>query len=420
MRKPGTTSALVVSLFSGAGGLDIGLEEAGFEIRLAVDSDPAACETLRQNCARGTRIWQGSIHDLSVQDMLALGRVSNNEIALLAGGPPCQPFSKAAFWRHGDTARLRDPRADTLAAYLLALRELTPSSFILENVAGLAFKGKDDGLQYIRRTVAAINRKRRTRYSFTVVKINAANFGVPQIRERIFVVGFRDGQQFIPPTATHADPLLLPSLPRSVRVSTLPWVTAWDAIGELQDHPNEGLEVRGYWGGLLPSIPEGSNYLFHTERGGGLPIFGWRRRYWSFLLKLAKDRPSWTIPAQPGPAIGPFHWSNRRLSMRELCRLQTFPDRYVVRGTQSEIQRQIGNAVPSLLGEVLGRAILDQLLGSRRGSDPPKLLIQAESAMPPPPARRRRVPRKYRALVGNHKPHPGTGKGPYARARQKM
>ena len=92
--------------------------------------------------------------------------------------------------------------------------------------------------------------------------------------------------------------------------------TAWDAIGEfsLRSKADE-LKVRGQWADLLPSIPEGENYLWYTARKGGLPLFGWRTRFWSFLLKLAKDRPSWTIQAQPGPAIGPFHWENRMLSV---------------------------------------------------------------------------------------------------------
>ncbi len=105
-----------------------------------------------------------------------------------------------------------------------------------------------------------------------------------------------------------------------------------------------------------------------------MPLFGWRRRYWNFLLKLAKRLPSRTIQAQPGPAVGPFHWENRRLSDRELCRLQTFPDDVQVHGNRMSVQRQIGNAVPSLLAEVLGREIKTQLLGYRRTSEPLRLL----------------------------------------------
>src|SRR5262249_18489369 len=112
----------------------------------------------------------------------------------------------------------------------------------------------------------------------------------------------------------------------------------------------------------LPSIPEGENYLWHTARGGGMPLFGWRTRYWSFLLKLAKDRPAWTIQAQPGPATGPFHWTNRRLSSQELCRLQTFPDGLQFDCGRNDVQRMLGNAVPSLVAEVIAREIRGQLL----------------------------------------------------------
>ena len=158
-----------------------------------------------------------------------------------------------------------------------------------------------------------------------------------------------------------------------------------------------------------------SNYLWHTERGGGLRLFGWRRRFWSFLLKLAKDRPAWTIQAQPGPAVGPFHWKNRRLSPRELCRLQTVPDDYYVLGTLAAVQRQLGNAVPSALAEVLARAIRKQVFRDRVDERP--LLAPSPKRPIPVPEPVRSVPRKYRALVGLHEAHPGTGKG-YAAERR--
>src|SRR5262249_53513752 len=143
----------------------------------------------------------------------------------------------------------------------------------------------------------------------------------------------------------------------------LPFATVWDAIGDLDPLPNgEDLEITGKWAALLPSIPEGKNYLWHTTRGGGAPLFGWRTRYWSFLLKLAKAQPAWTIPAQPGPATGPFHWNNRHLSARELCRLQTFPDDVIIAGGRRAAQKLLGNAMPSLLAEVLAREIRSQLL----------------------------------------------------------
>ena len=95
------------------------------------------------------------------------------------------------------------------------------------------------------------------------------------------------------------------------------------------------------------------------------PLFGWRTKFWSFLLKLAKDRPSWTIQAEPGPATGPFHWKSRLLSIEELCRLQTFPRGYEIQGDRRSAQRQVGNAVPSAIAELLGLEIRRQFFGER-------------------------------------------------------
>jgi DNA (cytosine-5)-methyltransferase 1 len=201
--------------------------------------------------------------------------------------------------------------------------------------------------------------------------------------------------------------------------SLSPYRTAWDALADLSDPVDERLEVGGKWGDLLRSIPEGQNYLWHTDRLGGMNLFGWRTRYWSFLLKLAKARPSWAIQAQPGSAIGPFHWANRRLSVREMCRLQTFPDDYKIQGGRSSSQRQLGNAVPSLLAEILGIEIRRQLLGSRLAGRKLKLLPPDRSPAPPP-ERVRAVCKKYHCHEGAHDPHPGNGKGRRAQQREKQ
>ena len=194
------------------------------------------------------------------------------------------------------------------------------------------------------------------------------------------------------------------------------WLNAWDAMGDLQDDDDPTLKVGGKWGDLLPSIPEGENYLWHTDRGGGKPLFGWRRRYWGFLLKLSKSRPAWTVQAQPGPAIGPFHWRSRKLSVRELCRIQTFPDNYQIIGSRMDAQRQLGNAVPSLLGEILGREIRTQILGHRVRRRALKLAIAPRGKAPAPEAVRR-VPKRYDVHIGDHAAHPGTGLGYAATAR---
>jgi DNA (cytosine-5)-methyltransferase 1 len=402
----------VLSLYTGAGGLDYGLEAAGFDVAVAIDIDHDSCETVRRN--RSWRVIEASVQDVSTDRLLAEAGLRPGEVDLLIGGPPCQPFSKSGYWAHGDTRRLRDPRADTLTAYLRVLEEALPRAFLLENVDGLAYAGKREGLDSFLAIVEEINRKTGTRYRPAWKVLNAASFGVPQVRRRLFVVASRDGQDFtFPRDLAEVDP----SQKRRLTAEGVEYYrTAWDALADAHVDDGEELSLRGKWARLLPSIPEGQNYLRHTDRGDGLPLFGWRRRYWGFLLKLAKDRPSWTIQAQPGPAIGPFHWHNRRLSRHELCRLQTFPDDIRIFGRRSSVQRQVGNAVPSLLAEVLGRAIRTTLLGLGPMDGPLKLLPADRS---PAPASEpvEEVPREYRGLAGEHAAHPGTGLGHSARRR---
>ncbi len=408
----------VISLYSGAGGLDYGFEAAGFDTAVAVEFDEHCCETLRRN-RPNWGVIERSIFDVPTKEMLKLGKVKRGEIDVVIGGPPCQPFSKSAYWVKGDTARLDDPRADTLAAYMRVVGEALPKAFLLENVGGLAFSGKDEGLKLLLDKIERINKKTKSKYVPHYQVVNAAAYGVPQLRERFILVASIEGLPFTFPSPTHGEAQTDLPLFSGKGTSLASYRTAWDAIGDVHPEPSERLAMQGKWAELLPSIPEGQNYLFHTDRGGGMPLFGWRRRYWQFLLKLAKNRPSWTIQAQPGSAIGPFHWDNRRLSARELCRLQTFPDDITILGGRVEVQRQLGNAVPSLLAEVLARAVRTQLLELSPIPGTPKLIPPDRS--PAPPAEKvQPVPSKYLHLVGDHAPHPGTGKGEAALARQRQ
>lgn len=395
----------VLSLFTGAGGLDLGFEAAGFETRVAVELDPEAVATLQEN--RAWPVLNQDIHEITSRQLLRAGGLRVGEVDVLIGGPPCQPFSKAGYWANGSTLRLDDPRAGTLAAYLRVLRDVLPKAFLLENVPGLTYKGKSEGLDLIRRTIEEINRTRQVDYTLKVAQLNAAAYGVPQTRERVFVIGARDGTPFEFPEPTHFDPSQGEPL-----LGGEPFLTAWDALGDLEEdggEPVADLSVRGKWAELLPSIPEGENYLWHTPRGAGLPLFGWRRRFWTFLLKLSKRRPAWTLQAQPGPAVGPFHWQSRRLSARELCRLQTFPDEYRIVGSLASAQKQLGNAVPSALAEVLARQIRRQLLGDDVSAASTLLPDRRKRVPPPEPVAP--VPAKYLHLRGEHEAHPGTGRG---------
>jgi DNA (cytosine-5)-methyltransferase 1 len=406
-RSPNDLS--VLSLFTGAGGLDLGLEAAGFEPVLCVEIDSESRETLKRNRPGWRLSDPGDIHQLAPAQLLRQAGLKPRQLTLLAGGPPCQPFSKSMYWSTGDAPRLRDPRAKTLHAYLDVVETTLPQTLLLENVKGLAFDGKDEGLRLLECGLRRINKGHSTSYTPQIITFNAADYGVPQIRERVFVIASIDGRQIEMPAPTHG-----------AGSGRAPVLTAWDAIGELDvdSWPTE-LDARGRWAELLPSVPEGQNYLWHTPRNaenGGEPLFGWRTRFWSFLLKLAKAQPSWTIQEDPGPATGPFHWKSRLLSIDEMCRLQTFPREYAIFGSRRSAHRQVGNAVPSAIGELLGLALRRQLCGDRVRQN--LRLLPERAPECPLPERASRVPRQYLDLRAEHREHPGTGLGPAARRRE--
>jgi len=401
---------MALSLFTGAGGLDLGIEAAGFEVAAAVEMDSDCVATLRAN--RDWPVFADYIQNVSSDALLASKGLAPSDPDLLVGGPPCQPFSKCGYWATGDTRRLDDPRADTVQAFLRVLRDTRPRAFLMENVTGMAYSGKDEGLQLIRSALRDINREHGTRYGVEVLVLNAADFGVPQTRERVFLIGSRDGRPFGRLDATHG-PVTAKVDQRALALGKEKerWRTAWDALADLAtDEHDPALQARGKWADLLSTIPEGKNYLYHTERGEGVPLFGWRRRFWNFLLKTAKDRPSWTLTAQPGPATGPFHWKSRRFSMRELCRLQTIPDDFVVQGDLSSVQKQVGNAVPSALAERLALEIRERFFADEICKQNLTLVPAARDDCPPPEPIAP-VPNKWRHLINSDTAHPGTGRG---------
>lgn len=399
-----------LSLFTGIGGLDFGFEAAGFQTVGAIESNAAAVSTIRQN--RKWDVLQEKLDPTRAVEICSSGIVeSAGPIDIVIAGPPCQPFSKAAYWREDGASGLDDPRSDTLSAFLRVIALKRPRAFLLENVPGFAAAGHSGGLDRILQGVSSINDAIGSRYRVYWAKLNAADYGVPQVRERVFLVAAEDGRPFTFPKPTHRSGSKLEQ-----DACLLPCTTCWDALGTIEEPSDKSLEMKGKWAALLPSIPEGENYLWHTSRGGGVPLFGWRTRYWTFLLKLAKDRPSWTIQSQSGSASGPFHWSNRRLSAAELFRLQTFPKDITCSAGRTEMQRMVGNAVPSLLAEVLAREIKRQLLDVKIDASNPLTLAIPKNEAPLPRKSARPVPSDYHHLVGAHPDHPGPGLGPGAAA----
>ena len=362
-----------ISLFSGAGGLDLGVEQAGFRTVAAVESDATARETLLANPQYLPAIQEDRILNdvcrLAPEELLERAGVAKGEPALVHGGPPCTPFSKSGYWLEYKRAGL-DPKATLLDEFVRLVQGMEPKAFLLENVYGLAYKNQNRDV--LRRFLEVAH---DAGYVVDYRILLAADFGVPQLRQRMICVGMRRDMldcdasdwQFPWPEPTHSGPHETrkgwdDSLPRHR--------TAGSALAGLENNPSEPEEVvTGTYANELRAVPPGENYLFLTEkRGHPEPRFKWRSRYWSFLLKLHPDRPSPTIQGQPGPWVGPFHWESRRLRCAELKRLMGFPDGFRVLGTRREQQLQLGNAVPPLLGQVVAAPIRAEL--ARLNSEP--------------------------------------------------
>jgi len=327
-----------IGLFSGAGGLDLGLEAAGFEITAAVELDQIRCETLTRNRPRWN-VTKADTKKLSARELRAASECEH--IDLVAAGPPCQPFSKSAYWQTEgkvtDTAR-----SQLIFEPVRIAREIGAKAVIIENVPGLCYRHARPILDALLASLSAAD------YRTAWGVVDAADYGVPQHRKRLLVLGMKDTQPALPPP-TH---------------DAADYVTAGQAIGDFEEDSScTNKQVRGKYGDLLRCIPPGQNYIYLTERGGGDPIFKYRSKYWNFLLKLSPERPSWTIAADVGMYTGPFHWSSRRLRISELKRLQTIPDDWHFVGGYYNVRKQIGDAVPALFAQRLGEQVIRQLGG---------------------------------------------------------
>jgi DNA (cytosine-5)-methyltransferase 1 len=348
-----------ISLFSGVGGLDLGVARAGFDVRVAVELDRDSAASLRANHFpdRQDAVFERSIVGLDVSEILERAGLMAGEAALVVGGPPCTPFSKSGNWleykRTGN-----DPDASLLDEFARVVEDARPAAVLMENVWGLAYRNHNTvPLSRLMDRLEAVG------YRVRWEVLNAADYGIPQLRKRLILYGMLGEDPPELPRATHSG---WTETKRVVDQNLLPYVTSRQAIGDLEhrdDLAETDEEVNGRYGHLLPEIPAGDNYLYFTEkRGHPEPLFRWRGRYWTFLLKLDPERPSTTIQSQPGPYIGPFHWNDRRLRLLEVKRLQTFPDDYVVVArNRRSWQNQLGNAVPPRLAEIVARPLADAL-----------------------------------------------------------
>ncbi len=348
---------VAVSLFSGAGGLDIASFLADVPVISSTDFESDCIETLKLNedIFGGTQLILGDLHEIdsSVFKNIVDTKASDKHLIVI-GGAPCQPFSKAGYWVGNQTRKgINDPRANLVNEYLRVVVDMQPDGFVFENVESLLHPTNKI---IVEKFIEIIE---ESGYKYKIVKANALDYGVSQKRKRIFIIGTKGKFKTDEPLRTHGDP-------KKIEGTNLkPWVNVGDVIvgyeGDEYFEPSE-VTSEGTYGQDLTEVPPGMNYKALTAWAGyPNPKFVADKRFWNFLLKLSPDMPSWTITAQPGPWVGPFHWDNRRLRVPEVAAIQSFPKGYKFYGSRRSIQKQIGNAVPPLMGKAMIEFVKESL-----------------------------------------------------------
>lgn len=333
-----------LSFFSGCGGLDLGFHEAGFEILVANELEELFCKSLESNknkyfCSQMS-VSSGDIRKINPDDL-------PDDIDFIIGGPPCQTFS-ASGRRAGGAAGQQDERGTLFQAYGRIIKAKQPKGFLFENVRGILGSNKGQDWKDIKSYFADLG------YKLDYRILDACDYGVAQHRERLILVGHNNKYDFEFPR-----PVFGPDSKNGV-----PHISAKEALrGVIHD---ESLEDLAFTGGkyshLLPEVPEGSNYLYFTEkRGYPNPIFAYRSRFSDFLYKADRNTPTKTLIASPGKYTGPLHWDNRYFSVAEYKRLQGFPDDFIIKGNRQEKIRQIGNSVSPKIAYFLALAVKKQI-----------------------------------------------------------
>lgn len=363
----------ILSLFTGAGGLDIGFHQEGFDIVACVEIDRDACDTLEANAEAyfdpNTKIFCGDVTKISPSEL----RSEIGEVDFMIGGPPCQSFS-AAGRRAGGVYGVNDTRGSLFWYYAQLIKEFKPKGFLFENVKGILQANKKSDWETIKAAFSELG------YTLRHSIVDAADFGTPQHRERVILVGIKDEKAFRFPRPTHG--------PNGK--SGQAFVRPIDAFSDIDDPSEVVPTYTGKYGSLLKDIPAGFNYLFYTERmGHPNPLFAWRSKFSGFLYKLDPNEPSKTLVAHQGKYDGPFHWRSRKLTIPELVRIQGFPVDYRFCGAKISIQKQIGNSVAPKMGRALALAVKAQLFGSKNCVD-----LLAEGEVLKRPLRKRVAPNR--------------------------
>ena len=352
-----------ISLFSGAMGLDLGLERAGLRTLLAVESDSAAVATIRANRPHIT-VLHDQIQRLSAEEILKKAGLGVGETFLLAGGPACQSFSTA-----GKRRSLEDPLGRLFYEFMRIVNEARPRFFLIENVRGilsaavkhrpLSQRGGEHPPLIAEEELGSAFQVltdcvRKSGYYAIFDVLNAADFGTAQTRRRLVMFGSRDGVELAMPRPSH-------SHNKSNKLK--PWTTLRDVLGKLPETDPEYINFAPSRRKYFKYIPAGGNWrdlprrFRHVALGGALNSWGGRT---GFFRRLAWEQPSPTLNTHPDyKATALCHPDELRpLSIQEYAKIQGFPNSWEFKGSTREKYRQIGNAVPVDMAEALGRAII--------------------------------------------------------------
>lgn len=347
----------VISLFSGAMGLDIGLSNAGLNIAIGQDFDPACVATMKAN---GHNVLGGDIRDIAPNDLLEKTGLNPGEPFLICGGPPCQPFSTA-----GKRLGINDPRGSLFMDFIRMIDYIRPRFFIMENVKGimsaplkhvpLVDRDKNIPEQQLGTVLDVIlSEFNKLGYKTVYGILDAVNYGVPQFRERFVLIGSRDNEDIFLPIPTHF---------QMHQDKAYRWNTLRNSIADLEFNCGECADFSKERLEYLQMIPEGGNWrdlpegIKEKAMGGAYESGGGKV---GFYRRLSYDQPSPTLVTSPvQKATMMCHPKQvRPLSIREYARIQQFPDDWIFMGTSAAKYRQIGNAVPIGLAVALGKAIL--------------------------------------------------------------
>ncbi len=353
----GTTGFSIVSLFSGAMGLDIGLMEAGLNVAVSQDYDKWCIETIKKNGHVGIL---GDIRNLMQQDpscdfLLKAGGLKKGSVFAVVGGPPCQSFSTA-----GKRLGVEDARGQLYNQFIQAVEQLRPRFFVMENVKGLISMPVDhENKQSNSLLEHILERFKNLGYHTVHGVLDAVHYGTPQFRERLVIIGSRDKEAIFLPSPTHF---------HIHQNADMRWRTLFDAIGDLQD-PGPGAKFSASIMEYLPLVPEGGNWkslppaIAKKAMGGAYESGGGKV---GFFRRLPYSEPSPTLVTSPNQkaTLLCHPRETRPLSVREYARIQQFPDNWVFEGSIADCYRQIGNAVPIPLGRAIGQMLMSVALGN--------------------------------------------------------